>query len=211
MKKIIFTFLVMSLFIIDVNAFDTLPAEVKLIKCEDATSYWVKFDNKTTHVKLLATDTSDGELNTTIDNYVCSLLEDASKIEILFDYHSLELDDYNRYNVWVYVDGKLLQETLIEKGYAQVNYVKGAYEFLDELCDKQKGAINSKLGIWNYPDQDEKYCQSGINIDAKASNEIKKENQVSDSDYTYLYDMIAIILFIITLSMTLRFKRSRNG
>lgn len=210
MKKLILALLVFTMSILRINALDNGRVEVRLIKCEDALSSWIEVDDKKVRIKLIATDTSDGDLNNEIDSYICNLLTKSQKIEIEYDPKKTELDEYNRLNVWLYADSNLIQEDLIEKGYAQVNFIEDNYLYLDSLCDKQKDAISSKLGIWNYPNQEEKYCKSGISLNSEASNEIEKEI-LEKKDYSYLYDLICLILFIIALSMILKIKRSKNG
>lgn len=210
MKKIILLFLVLNFCIFKVDALEKNRKEVNLIKCEDAVSSFVNIDGVKTRIRLIAVDTSDGELNNEIDDYVCNLLNDAKKIEIEYEPNFKDKDEYNRVNVWVYADSILLQKDLIEKGYAQVNYVKGNYMYLNDLCNQQKETIKNNLGIWSYPNQEEKYCNSGIKIGDSSSNEVEEEKEVEEKDYTYLYDMICLILFIITLSLIIRFKRSNN-
>lgn len=211
MKKIFLIFFLLNIFIFNVNADELLRSEVSLIKCEDAITSWVLIDGEKKIIRLIATDTSDGSLNKEIDSYVCKKLNEVKKIEIEYDPNYEGVDEYNRLNVWVYVDSVLLQEDLIEKGYAQVNYVTGDYLYLDTLCERQGDAISRHLGIWNYPNQEEKYCMSGINLDSNSSNEVEEENDDLNNDTSYLIDIIFLDILIVVLVLMIALKRRRNG
>lgn len=63
------------------------------------------------------------------------------------------LDKYSRILVYVYVDGKSVQETLLEEGMARVAYVYPPNtRYLDELEAKQKVAQNKGIGVWSIDD-----------------------------------------------------------
>lgn len=126
---------------------------VELDKCVDGDTAWFKIDNKSKKYRFLAIDspeidTEDGIISA---DYVCELLKDAKSIEIEYDIVGGTIDKYERELVWVYVNGELLQEKLLEKGYARIKYIYANYEYLDKLFDIESNAINKRLGIWeNY-------------------------------------------------------------
>ncbi|OKL36082.1 thermonuclease family protein [Domibacillus mangrovi] len=63
------------------------------------------------------------------------------------------LDKYSRILVYVYVDGKSVQETLLEEGMARVAYVYPPNtRYLDEFEVKQKIAKNKGIGVWSIDD-----------------------------------------------------------
>lgn len=177
--------------------------EVKLINCQSATSSWVEYEGEVTRIRLMAYDSGDTELNEEINNYACNLLKKANKIELQYDINSPTTDKYNRELVFVYVDGILLQEELIKNGYGQVNYVWGNYDYLSNLCDTQKNAIINHLGIWNYEGIEEKYCQSGIVLNNKITEEIEPPQEKKSNIPTNLKYMIflnsGIVLLIILI------------
>ena len=76
------------------------------------------------------------------------LLKNAKKIEGSFDVGD-HTDKYGRALMYVYVDGKLLQDILIEEGLARVGY---AYEpntsFLKQFKEIEKKAKKQKKNIW---------------------------------------------------------------
>ncbi len=177
--------------------------EIKLVNCESAMTSWYELDGNIKIIRPLAYDSEDGDLNQEIDNYACSLLKNAQKIEIEYDLRALEKDKYNRDLAWIYVDGKLLQEELIQKGYGQVNYVTADYQYLNNLCEVEKTAISQKRGVWNYPQIKEKYCKSGIDINNTNKEEDKQITEEKKYDLKNLYYLLFIDSGIILLTLLL--------
>lgn len=176
MKKILLMILTSIIFISSVNASEQ-KEEVKLINCDSAVSLTVETTTGYKRIRLLMMDSSTGSLDKEINNYVCNKVKNASKLEIEIDPLSDKENKYKETLVYLYVDGYLLQNDLISLGYAQVNYVYNDYKYVDELCDLQKNALENKLGIWNYPDIKEEYCQSGVVIKNETKDEEKNEEK----------------------------------
>ena len=164
------------IFISSVNA-EGQKEEVKLINCDSAVSLTVETTTGYKRIRLLMMDSSTGSLDKEINNYVCNKVKNASKLEIELDPQSDKENKYKETLVYLYVDGYLLQNDLISLGYAQVNYVYNDYKYVDELCNLQKSALENKLGIWNYPDIKEEYCQSGVVIKNETKDEEKNEEK----------------------------------
>ncbi len=176
MKKILLMILTSIIFINSVNA-EEQKEEVKLINCDSAVSLTVETTTGYKRIRLLMMDSSTGSLDKEINNYVCNKVKNASKLEIELDPLSDKENKYKETLVYLYVDGSLLQNDLISLGYAQVNYVYNDYKYVDELCNLQKSALENKLGIWNYPDIKEEYCQSGVVIKNETKDEEKNEEK----------------------------------
>lgn len=176
MKKILLMILTSIIFISSVNASEQ-KEEVKLINCDSAVSLTVETTTGYKRIRLLMMDSSTGSLDKEINNYVCNKVKNASKLEIELDSLSDKENKYKETLVYLYVDGYLLQNDLISLGYAQVNYVYNDYKYVDELCNLQKSALENKLGIWNYPDIKEEYCQSGVVIKNETKDEEKNEEK----------------------------------
>ena len=49
----------------------------------------------------------------------------------------------------MFVDDELLQEQLIQKGYAKVAYLYGDYKYTSRLQEAEKKAKAERLGIWS--------------------------------------------------------------
>ena len=79
------------------------------------------------------------------------LLSTAS--EITFEYDSGDKTDrYGRVLGYIFVDGTLLQKTLVSEGLARVAYVKEPNtKYLLELEEAQEKARNESLRIWSIP------------------------------------------------------------
>ncbi len=202
MKKILLMILTSIIFISSVNA-EEQKEEVKLINCDSAVSLTVETTTGYKRIRLLMMDSSNGSLDKEINNYVCNKVKNASKLEIELDPLSDKENKYKETLVYLYVDGYLLQNDLISLGYAQVNYVYNDYKYVDELCNLQKSALENKLGIWNYPDIKEEYCQSGVVIKNETKDEEKNEEKKTKDNKNIkkilLINSILVIFLIIFL------------
>lgn len=76
-------------------------------------------------------------------------LLESGDITIEFDIGQ-RLDKYSRILVYVYVDGKSVQETLLAEGFARVAYVYPPNtRYLDEFEVKEQSAKRKEKGIWS--------------------------------------------------------------
>lgn len=206
MKKTLLTIITFLLCASFVKAEGTRES-VSLVSCDSAVSMWVDTNTGIKRIRLLMMDTADGILNKKIKDYAYSLVENAKNLEIEKDDLNEEKNKYNEYLVYLYIDGTLLQESLISKGYAQVNYVYNDYKWSAKLCELQAEAIHNNLGIWTYSDIKEEYCQSGIEI----KNETKQEEKTEEKpyDYEYLKKMVFINSIIIVF-LIIVMKRKKD-
>ena len=154
MKKFILLFSIMFLLPIVVNAeSDT----VKLSKCVDGDTARFIIAGKEYSTRFLAIDTPETKhpkkkvepYGKEASNYTCNSLENAKKIVLEYDKNSTKEDKYGRRLAWVFVDGELLQEKLVKKGYAKVAYLYGDYKYTEELKKVEKNAKNKKFGVWS--------------------------------------------------------------
>lgn len=82
-------------------------------------------------------------------NRTKTLLSNAKEIQLEFD-EANKTDRYGRLLAYVFVDGQLLQETLVSEGLAKVAYVKNKEsKYLEQLEEKQALAQQQHLGIWS--------------------------------------------------------------
>lgn len=131
--------------------------EVTFSSCVDGDTANVIIDGEITKIRFLAIDTPETKHPTKgtepygkeASNYTCDSLKNASIIEIEYDSNSDKTDKYDRELVWVFVDDNLLQEELIQLGYAKVAYLYGDYKYTSRLQEVEENAKNSKVGIWN--------------------------------------------------------------
>ena len=131
--------------------------EVKLIKCIDGDTAKMLVDNTEIKIRFLAIDTPETvnpnkkteEYGMYASKYTCKKLKSSKKIEIAYEEGITKKDKYGRELVWVYLDSKLLQEDLINNGYAKVKYIYAKYSYTDKLLKLQVKAKKNKVGIWS--------------------------------------------------------------
>ena len=152
MKKI-------SIFIVLFIMFTPVYAKekVEFSSCTDGDTFKIIYNNEVKTVRLLAVDTPESVhpkkeveyYGKEASDYTCNVLKKANKIELEFDENSDKLDKYDRLLAWVFIDDKLLQESLIEGGYAKVAYLYGNYKYTTKLQELQEIASNKNIGVWD--------------------------------------------------------------
>lgn len=144
------------------------------VKSVDGDTAKLKVKKKTYTFRFLAIDTPEtvkpgypvAYCGKKASNFTKKKLQNAKKIQI--QYNGTKSDKYGRRLAWIWVDGKLLQNELVKKGYARVYYIYGKYQYTDTLRKSEKIAKRKKLGIWkNY---------SAAFPDARKSNNTKLSN-----------------------------------
>lgn len=129
-------------------------------------------------------------------NYTCETLTNAKEIKLEYDSNSEEEDNYGRKLVWVFVDGVLIQESLISKGYAEVAYLYDDYKYTSLLQDTQEVAKVNKVGIWSNNEEDDTEIESVIEeIEEKVEKEKKNFiNKLFDDLLATIFDYINDLL-----------------
>ena len=169
----------------------TEPTEIKeeivvLEACVDGDT--AKFKKSTSEVistRFLAVDTPEtvhptqGEeaYGKDASEYTCNLLTNAREIKLEYDKNSDEEDKYGRKLVWVFVDGVLLQESLISKGYAEVSYLYDNYKYTSLLQDTETVAKVNKVGIWSLKNNETKETE-------------EKETKVKKKEKTFFNELV---------------------
>ncbi len=118
-------------------------------KCVDGDTAYFK---KAGYSRFLYVDTPESTnkiepYGKTASKYTCSKLKNAKKIQLQYD--GPKKDKYGRTLVWVFVDGTLLQESLVKKGYVKKFYDYGTYSYESKLRALQAKAKKSKVGMWS--------------------------------------------------------------
>lgn len=130
---------------------------VQLSKHVDGDTSKFLLDNQEITARYLLIDTPETvKLNIPIQpfgseasNRTKELLENASVIEIMFD-NGNEKDTYDRFLVYVFVDGELIQDILVREGLARVAYVHDpSTTYLQQLEQSQEQAKEQEIGIWS--------------------------------------------------------------
>lgn len=193
MKKI-------SIFIILFIMFTPVYAKekVEFSSCTDGDTFKIIYNNEIKTVRLLAVDTPESVhpkkeveyYGKEASDYTCNVLKKANKIELEFDENSDKLDKYDRLLAWVFIDDKLLQESLIEGGYAKVAYLYGDYKYTTKLQELQEIASNKNIGVWD-----------------EEAKENFNPNQNEDKITTIEIIILFVILIIIMLFGTKKQKK----
>lgn len=180
MKKIfgIFLFFICITF---VSAKDN-KFEVEFSECVDGDTAKFIYKDKEITARFLAIDTpetvhptkKEEPFGKDASQYTCNKIKNADEIILEYDDDSDKKDKYDRYLVWVFVDGELLQKKLVSKGYASVAYLYGDYKYTDILEEAESEAEDNKLGIWS----DESKIEEE-NIETEDNQENTKETNVS--------------------------------
>ena len=156
MKKTIYLLVGIVLFSLNIGVYAE-QKEVTLKKCVDGDTARFIMNGKEIKARFLAIDTPES-VHPTIgeepfgkeaSEYTCDLLTNAKKIVLEYDSKSSKTDKYDRHLVWVFVDDVLLQEELISKGFAQIDYVYGDYKYVEQLETVEEKAKNKKIGVWS--------------------------------------------------------------
>ena len=200
-KKII---LILSIFFIGIN-FTYAKEIVKFSNCVDGDTIKILVGKEEKTVRMLAIDTPESVHPTKgveyygkeASNYTCETVKNAKKIEIEYDNNSDKTDKYDRLLVWVFVDGKLLQKDLVEKGYAKVAYLYDDYKYTKELENAQELASAKEIGIWNEEEKN-KYEQNTSKNENKAtaSNSINETKEYTKTDIIIIGILLLIIVFV---------------
>ncbi|EFM82930.1 thermonuclease family protein [Enterococcus faecalis] len=135
------------------------PVAAEFIRHVDGDTTVLRIDGKEQKVRFLLVDTPETvKPKTKVQPFgleaskrTKELLSTAS--EITFEYDSGDkIDRYGRVLGYIFVDGTLLQKTLVSEGLARVAYVKEPNtKYLLELEEAQEKAKNESLGIWSIP------------------------------------------------------------
>lgn len=185
MKKYILTIILFFIFLSNINASGKL--EVTLNKCVDGDTAWFNLNNEKIKTRFLAINAPEStnkieKYGKKASEFTCNLLTEANKIQIEYDENSNKLDKYNRHLVWVFVDDKLLQSLILEKGLAEVKYIYGDYRYLNQVKKSEKIAKDKKLNIWN--------------------------KETNDNNYSLLIIIIIVILVIFNKKYRNKFKKA---
>ena len=136
--------------VVSVEAAVSKKQTAKFVKAVDGDTAKLSVKGRTYTFRFLAVDTPETvKPNTPVafmgkraSDYTKSELKKAKKIQIQYDGN--KTDKYGRKLAWIWVDGKLLQDKLVKKGYARVYYIYGKYKYTNILQKSEKKARKKK-------------------------------------------------------------------
>lgn len=194
-RKLVFIFIIFILPIANVYANE----EVTFSKCVDGDTFKVILNEEEYTVRMLAVDTPETVHPTKgveyygkeASNYTCDKLTNAKKIELEYDANSDKNDKYDRLLAWVFVDDELLQELLVENGYAKVAYLYDDYKYTNLLEEKQELASAKNIGIWD--------TEAANNYDGEVMDTtIEKKDGEETNDYTK-FDIVTVAILLLII------------
>lgn len=129
---------------------------VELVRTIDGDTIQVNYKGKKERVRYLLIDTPEIDHKNAENTEACALeaterneqLLKSGQVTIEFEDEEAR-DNYDRLLAYIYVDGKSVQETLLEEGYARVAYVYDKNsKHLDQFNTAEKRAKDGKNGVW---------------------------------------------------------------
>ncbi|MED4727042.1 thermonuclease family protein [Aneurinibacillus migulanus] len=139
-----------------------IPA--KIISVTDGDTIKVELNGKKETVRLLLVDTPETKhpskpvqpFGPEASAFAKKMLKEGKEVQIEIDVS--ERDKYGRLLAYLWVDGKMFNEMLLEKGLARVAYVYPPnVKYVDQFRAIQKKAQTAGVGIWsieNYAQED---------------------------------------------------------
>lgn len=126
---------------------------VKFHSCVDGDTMKVTRKGEVERVRFLSVDTPELKSNdyyaVEASEFTCNKIKEAKELALEYDPKADKRDRHGRLLAWIYVDGALLQEDLVKKGYARVHYVYDDYMYVDTLYKLEAQAKRNNLGVWN--------------------------------------------------------------
>lgn len=134
-----------------------IPAD--FVRHVDGDTTVLKIEGKEQKVRFLLIDTPETvKPNTKVQPFGLEASKRTKELlstaaEITFEYDQGDKKDrYGRALGYIFVDGTLLQKTLVREGLARVAYVKEPNtKYLLELEEAQEKVKNESFGIWSIP------------------------------------------------------------
>ncbi len=143
---------------------------VELVRTIDGDTIKVKYEGEERNIRYLLIDTPeiDHKNPENTEPFAMEATErndellKSGNVTIEFDEGDHE-DKYGRLLAYIYVDGKSVQQTLLEEGYARVAYVfEPNTKYIDDFNEAASKAKDAKEGVW----EKEGYVTNrGFNVD----------------------------------------------
>ncbi|MDR6998321.1 thermonuclease family protein [Neobacillus niacini] len=165
-----------------------LPATI--IKNVDGDTVVIKLNSREEKVRMLCVDTPETHhprlgvqpFGPEASAYTQKILTVGKKVQIETGIGNGR-DKYGRLLAYIYVDGKMFNEMLLEKGLARVAYIYAPNtKYVDQFYAIQKEAQKKKIGIWsieNYAEEDGYHEEVVKGISGQSSINSKESNSPS--------------------------------
>lgn len=158
--------------------------ETTVTRVVDGDTFHATINNKDEKIRLILVDTPETvKRNVQIQRYgpeasayTKSVLKPGTKVTLELDVQ--ERDPYGRILAYVYINGKMLNETLLEKGLARVAVFPPNTRYVDEFREIQDKAKQQKLGVWSI---DGYVGEKGFNSNPQSSTNSSQSNSSQNS------------------------------
>jgi micrococcal nuclease len=166
--------------------------DVKLVRPIDGDTIEVLINGKSESVRFLLIDTPETShprlgkqpFGEEAKAFTAKMVENAKSLELEFDIGPKH-DKYSRLLAYVYVDGKMLQEELLKRGFTRVAYVyPPSTRYVDQFRALQEKSQQEGVGIWsveNYAQQDGFHPEVIDNGDTNNTNECLVKGNINSS------------------------------
>lgn len=133
--------------------------KTEVVRVKDGDTYVLKIDGEETTVRLIGVDTPESvapsdysKENTsegkTVSEIVKQKLQPGDTIYIEYDVS--KTDKYGRTLAYLYFeDGSMVQEWLLQNGYAQVMTVQPNCKYAERFAELEHTAAENNVGLWN--------------------------------------------------------------
>lgn len=127
-----------------------------VVRVVDGDTFVIDYNGKNEKVRLIGIDTPESvhpneekntEFGDMVSNYSKKMLT-GKNVQIEFDVQ--QRDKYGRLLAYVYLDGQMYNEVLLENGYAKLATYPPNVKYVDEFTKIQKRARENKMGMWAY-------------------------------------------------------------
>ncbi|MER2174762.1 MAG: thermonuclease family protein [Carnobacterium sp.] len=130
---------------------------IELVRTIDGDTIVFTEDGEEKKLRLLLIDTPESSTTKTgsaqlygteAKAFLTNYLE-GKELSIEYDPAHEKIDDYDRVLAYLYADGELIQEVMVEKGLARVGYENGDELYLNKLEEAEQEAEAANVNIWS--------------------------------------------------------------
>lgn len=133
---------------------------IELVRTIDGDTIVFNEDDDEKRLRLLLIDTPESSVTKTgsaqpygveAKDFLTNYLK-GKNLSIEYDPAHEKIDDYDRVLAYLYADGELVQEVMVEEGLARIGYENGDEIYLDQLIDAEQKASTDEINIWSIED-----------------------------------------------------------
>lgn len=175
-------FFVPLLLLILVGCSDTNIENARMLQVLDGDTIKVNLNGEHEIVRLLLIDAPETDHPDPIQpfgleasEFARDTLKRGRTVQVEID--ESERDKYGRLLAYIWIDGKMFNEMLLEKGFAKVAYINPPnVKYVDQFNEIQEKAIQEGLGIWSIENYVQEEKNEDMEIDRFTNIEIVEVN-----------------------------------